>query len=100
MDEWVRYTASVALVLGALLWMRSKLNGAGVWFSRRDRGAERLDPCRMERLSSLRLGPQHTIHMVRAGGQSWLIGCSPASTALIGQLAPPTMISSPSQEPS
>jgi len=86
MEEWVRYTASIALVIGALLWVRSKLSGSTGWHFGRDRKAEQGDLYRMERLSSLRLGPQHTIHLVRVGGQSWLIGCSPASAALIGQI--------------
>lgn len=89
MEEWVRYTASIALVIGALLWVRFKLNGSTGWHLGRDRKGEPDDPARMERLSSLRLSPQHTIHLVRVGGQSWLIGCSPASASLIGQIPAP-----------
>ncbi|MBL8293614.1 MAG: flagellar biosynthetic protein FliO [Bryobacterales bacterium] len=97
MDEWVRYTASVVLVIGALLWVRSRLSGARVWSLGGGRTSEKSDLWRMERLSSLRLSHQHTIHLVRVGEQAWLIGCSPGSASMIGQLTAPSTPSKPQE---
>jgi len=97
MDEWVRYTASVVLVIGALLWIRSRLNGARVWSLGGCRTSEKSDLWRMERLSSLRLSHQHTVHLVRVGEQAWLIGCSPGSASMIGQLTTPSTPSKPQE---
>lgn len=97
MDEWVRYTASVVLVLGALLWVRSRLGGLRSWTPGGGRASRQSEPWRLERLSSLRLSHQHTIHVVRVGEQAWLVGCSPGNASLIGRLAASSTPSKPQE---
>jgi flagellar biosynthetic protein FliO len=79
MDLFRQLTA-VGAVLGALV--------AALWWLRRRGWAGRLPSRgrRLECLERLPLGPQHSLHLVRAGGRLMLVASSPAGCSLIGHL--------------
>ena len=62
------------------------LLGMLVW---RFGGATKGAPPRRARLfgaGSLRLTPQHSVHLVETAGRAWLLGCHPAGTTLIAEM--------------
>jgi flagellar biogenesis protein FliO len=77
--------AGVFAALGALLWWlrRRGWTGSG-WAASLPRRRRELE-C-VERLS---LGPQHSLHLVRAGGRLMLVASSPGGCVLIGHLPEP-----------
>lgn len=88
MEDVMRYVLAIGFVLGALLWVVRRFGhpiaSAGNVGQRRKGEAYQL-----ERISSLRLGPQQTVHVIGVAGQVYLIGCSSGGTSLIGQLPAP-----------
>jgi flagellar biosynthetic protein FliO len=82
--DYGRQAIAVAAVLGlmglALWWLRRRgfaVATAGRRPSRR----------RLEVIERLALGPQHTLHLVRAGGEDLLLACSPAGCNLLEKVA-------------
>ena len=78
--EYYQQLVAVAGVLAGLL--------AVLWWLRR-RGWTVPVPKRrreLECLERLPLGPHHSLHLVRAGGQLMLVSSSPSGCALIGHL--------------
>jgi flagellar biogenesis protein FliO len=76
--DYFQQLVAVAAVLGTL--------GASLWWMR-GRGWRRNLPQRtreLECLERLALGPQHSLHLVRAAGRLMLVASSPAGCALIG----------------
>jgi flagellar biosynthetic protein FliO len=79
MDSF-RQLAAIGAVLGALL-------GALWWLRRRGwAGRHPVRTRKLECLDRLPLGPQHSLHLIRAGGRVMLISSSPAGCSLIGHL--------------
>jgi flagellar biogenesis protein FliO len=78
--EYFRELVIVTGVLGGL--------AAALWWLRRRGWAASLPKRRreLECLERLPLGPQHSLHLVRAAGRMMLIASSPAGCALIGHL--------------
>jgi flagellar biogenesis protein FliO len=81
--EYFQQLVAVAGVLTAL--------GATLWWLRRRGWSGSLPKRRreLECLERLSLGPQHSLHLVRAGGRLMLVASSPAGCALIGHLPEP-----------
>lgn len=67
-----------ALLAGTLTWLRrrgfSRLTGNGLRLRR---------PRRLEMLDRLSLTPQHSLHLVRLGNRTILLGRSPSGLALL-----------------
>ncbi len=78
--EYFEQLAAVAGVLGGLVALR--------WWLRRRGWAASLPKRRreLECLERLALGPQHSLHLVRAGGRLMLVSSSPGGCSLIGHL--------------
>jgi flagellar biogenesis protein FliO len=83
--EYLQQFAAVAGVLAAFV--------AALWGLRRSnwvrmRWAAKLPKRRreLECLERLALGPQHSLHLVRAGGRLMLVSASPAGCAFIGEV--------------
>jgi flagellar biogenesis protein FliO len=68
----------MALLLGALQWLRSRGMAHFARGIRRHRTARRL-----ELLEKLPLTAQHSLHVVRVDGRSLLISVSPSGCALL-----------------
>ena len=85
MEDVMRYVLAIGFVLGALLWIVRRFGSPVVGANK---GSRRWsgETYQLERVSSLRLGPQQTVHVIGVAGQLYLIGCSSAGTSLIGQL--------------
>lgn len=66
--------AGVLAALAALLWWLRRRGWAGSLPQRRKR---------LECLERLPLGPQHSLHLVRAGGRLMLVSSSPSGCALL-----------------
>lgn len=68
-----------ALLAGALAWLRRRgllrMAGNGLHLRRR--------PRRLEMLDRLALTPQHSLHLVRLGNRTILLGRSPSGLALL-----------------
>jgi flagellar biogenesis protein FliO len=79
--EYFQQFAAVTGVLGAL--------AAGLWWLRRRGWAGSLPVRRrkLECLERLPLGPQHSLHLVRAGARLMLVSSSPSGCALLGHLS-------------
>ena len=79
--EYFQQLVTVAGVLAGL--------AATLWWLRRRGWAGGLPKRRreLECLERLPLGPQHSLHLVRAGGRLMLVAASPGGCALIGQLS-------------
>jgi flagellar biosynthetic protein FliO len=80
--EFGQQYAAVAIVLGLL--------GATLWWLRR-RGFAAASPGRrsarrLEILERLKLGPQHTLHLVRVGRAVALVATSPGGCALLERI--------------
>ncbi|MCC6585906.1 MAG: flagellar biosynthetic protein FliO [Bryobacterales bacterium] len=88
----MRYVLAIGFVLGSLLWLVRRF-GNPISNASKGGGPWDAEKYRLERISSLRLGPQQTVHVVGVAGNVYLIGCSSAGTAVIGQL-PATVASS------
>ena len=78
--DYVRQMMGIAAVFGllgvALQWMRRRgTRLAGQSASRR-----------LQPLEKLHLGPQHTLHLIRAGDEELVVACSPAGCALLGRM--------------
>jgi flagellar biogenesis protein FliO len=86
MEDWMRYLVSMVLVLGAAVWLRLRFGGATVAARLSRRTAEGNRSWQLERAGTLRLSPQHSVHIVKMGERAWLIGCSPGGTALITEV--------------
>lgn len=88
MEDVMRYALAIGFVLASLLWVVRRFGtpvvGAGKG-GRRGNG----QGYQLERISSLRLGPQQAVHVIGVAGQVYLIGCSSTGTSLIGQLPTP-----------
>jgi flagellar biogenesis protein FliO len=87
--EYFQQFAAVAGVLAGL--------AAALWWLRR-RGWAGSPPARrrkLECLERLPLGPQHSLHLVRAGGRLMLVSSSPSGCALIGQLSAGDLVDPP-----
>lgn len=80
--NWTEQLLAVALVAallaGTLLWLRRKgfAGAAGNLL-----GVRR--PRRLEMLDRLSLTPQHSLHLVRLGNRTLLLGRSPSGLALL-----------------
>lgn len=86
--ETVRQIGAVALVLSLALFAawrlrRVGLNGSAPTLALGRRSRTR----RLEILERLALGPQHSLHLVRVGGNTLLIGASPSGCALLYRAA-------------
>jgi flagellar biogenesis protein FliO len=83
MDMGQQYLA-IAVVfaaLGGTLW----------WLRRRGYASPRASGGRVRRLAAierLTLSPQHSLHLVQAGGAVLLVGCSPGGCAVLREVAP------------
>jgi len=78
--EVIQPVAAVTLVLGLLaaaLWWLRRRGIAAVMPGRRAGGR------RLECLERLPLGAQHTLHLVRLGGQAMLVASSPRGCVLL-----------------
>jgi len=82
--EWIGQLAAVGLVLmvlaATLWWLRRRSVAALLPGGRSPRR-------RMECLERLRLGPQHTLHLVRLGDRAMLVASSPAGCSLVESLS-------------
>ena len=78
--EFFEQIAAAAAVLGGL--------AAALWWLRRRGWAVSLPDKKrhLQCLERLALGPQHSLHLVRAGGRLMLVSASPAGCALITDL--------------
>ena len=79
----MEYFQQLAAVTGVLAGL------AALWWWLRRRGwAQNLPRHKreLECLERLALGPQHSLHLVRAAGRLMLVASSPAGCALIGHL--------------
>jgi flagellar biosynthetic protein FliO len=81
MQQVVAVLAVLGLLGGSLWWLRRKglaqFGGAAL----RRKGARR-----METIERLALTPQHSLHLVRVGEKTLLVGVSPAGCALLESL--------------
>lgn len=77
-DQMLAVALVAALLAGTLLWLRRKGFGgtAGKLL-----GIRR--PRRLEMLDRLSLTPQHSLHLVRLGNRTLLLGRSPSGLALL-----------------
>ena len=77
-DQMLAVALVAALLGGTLLWLRRKGFGgtAGKLL-----GIRR--PRRLEMLDRLSLTPQHSLHLVRLGNRTLLLGRSPSGLALL-----------------
>jgi flagellar biogenesis protein FliO len=78
--EAIQQTGAVAAVLALLLltlWWLRRRGVAGIPLARH--GGVR----RLQSLESLRLGPQHALHLIRLDGSALLISSSPSGCTLI-----------------
>ena len=76
-------TVKFAVVLGliyATAWGLRRLWGTGYWPAKKGRPLELLD--------TLPLSQQRSIHVVRAGDQTLVIGATPGQITLLGNLSP------------
>jgi hypothetical protein len=55
------------------------------------------DGCPLRQAGSIRLTPQHSVHVIEYGDQSWLVACSQVGVTLIGEAKPKTPGSGSSQ---
>jgi flagellar biosynthetic protein FliO len=81
--EAIQQAAAVAGVLGLLgatLWWLRRRGLAGVALGAGSGGR------RLEALARLRLGPQHTLHLVRLGETVLLLAASPTGCTLVHSL--------------
>ena len=81
--EVFQQAAAVAAVLGLLaatLWWLRRRGLAGIALGIQPGGR------RLEALARLRLGPQHTLHLVRLGETALLLAASPTGCALVHSL--------------
>jgi hypothetical protein len=78
--EALRYAGAIALVLGLLAVVVHRFGRGGLvgLASGQGRGTP------LERLGWVRLTPQHTLHLVRCGRQTWLLACHPGGTEVVG----------------
>lgn len=85
MEDVMRYVLAIGFVLGALLWVVRRF---GVPAPSPGKSGQRgkTEVYQLERISSLRLGPQQAVHVISVAGQVYLIGCTSTGTSLIGQL--------------
>jgi len=70
--------AVVLALLGAALWWLRRRGWAVLAAGVRPAGRRKL-----ELLERLVLGPQHSLHLVRVGGEVLLVACSPASCGVV-----------------
>ncbi|MFN3322186.1 MAG: flagellar biosynthetic protein FliO [Bryobacteraceae bacterium] len=87
--EILHQIAAIVFVLALLVALLWRLQGRAMWGPKPARG--RL----LEAVEQLRLGPQHTVHLVRCGERALLVVAHPAGCALIesrpaGELLPPS----------
>ena len=79
-----RQLIAVALVLAALLLARRLIQRNGAWTPfRRNAGAR---PGPLEPQARLALGPQHSVHIVKARDRELILGVHPAGITLLGEL--------------
>ena len=78
----IQQMLAIVTVLAFLLGMRHWLRRRGVVHIRAGLSRRRSQR-RLELLERLPLTPQHSLHVVRMGGRSLLIGVSPAGCALL-----------------
>lgn len=69
--------AAVLGLLGTALWWLKRRGLAGLAAGPRSGGRK------LETLERLALTPQHTLHLVRVGGEALLVACSPASCGVL-----------------
>jgi flagellar biogenesis protein FliO len=67
----------VFALLGLIVWKFGKSSGPLI--PRKHRQISRQD--------YLRLTPQHSIHMVSAGGRTWMVACFPGGMSLLTDIA-------------
>jgi flagellar biogenesis protein FliO len=83
--EYTSQALAVAVVLAllatALWWLRRR--GWAVLAGGVRPGGRR----KLELLERLVLGPQHSLHLVRVGGEVLLVACSPASCGVVERVA-------------
>ncbi len=85
--------AGVLTALGAALWWLRRQGWAGRgWAGRGWAGSLPKRRRELECVERLSLGPQHSLHLVRAGGRLMLVASSPSGCALIGHLREPAAI--------
>ena len=88
-EDIMRYVLAIGFVLGSLLWIARRYGRP--WNKPRAAEAgQSTNWYRLERISSLRLGPQQTVHLVGVANQVWLVACSPAGASLLSQVPPAT----------
>ena len=75
--------AAVLLALAGALWGLRRRGFAAAVRPRRGDGR------RLESLERLPLGPQHSLHLVRLGRKTLVVGCSPAGCTLLTDAAWP-----------
>jgi len=76
-EQWMAVAGVLALLAATLWWLRRRGWVASTVPKRRE----------LECLERLPLGPQHSLHLVRAGGRLMLVSSSPGGCALISDLA-------------
>lgn len=91
MEPWVALVVVLAVMAGAALWRRLAGGGSGsAWrasllaVGRKHAAA---NPDALRRLDSVRLTPQHSVHLISAGTAKWLIACHPSGAAVITELS-------------
>ncbi len=85
MPDVIRYVLAFAIVFGllAIFVMRS---GRGLSFRWNLPGSGNgKEHCLLRQAGSIRLTPQHSVHLVEYGDQTWLIACSQVGVTLIGE---------------
>ena len=80
--------------LAAIVFVLTLLGGALLLLKKRGAASFRVPGIsgsgtrRLEVLERISLGPQHSLHMVRADGQTLLLATSPGSCQLVNHAAP------------
>lgn len=86
---WLVVAALMLAIAAATFWGRSKRrspnSAAGFWRWRLGATDRSMPPGGVERVSSTRLSPRHSLHVVEWGGRRLLIGCTDHSMRLLSE---------------
>lgn len=86
---WLVVAALMLAIAAATFWGRSKRPSsnpaAGFWRWRFREGDRPMPRDGVERVSSTRLSPRHSLHVVEWGGRRLLIGCTDHSMRLLSE---------------